>query len=116
VSEIVYFELNNWFSGEHYPYEEPFISWMKDDLNLRLRDEDWAKENKLCVKANFLDMSVNFSVTATREWVDANCPRLMTEFTQFLRYPDKYGEVYGRCGSFLEYCDENIGVIWGEDY
>ena len=121
MSEIVYFELNNWFCGEHYPCEEPFVSWMSDDIDseditIEFANENWVKENKLCVVANLLDMSLNFNITATREWVDANCPRLMTEFTQFLRYPDKNGEVYGRCESFLEYYDENIGVTWGEDY
>ena len=30
--EIVYFELNNWFSGRDYPNEEPFTTWCDDDL------------------------------------------------------------------------------------
>lgn len=33
--EVIYFELNNWFSGEHYPAEEPFTTWIGNDLNPR---------------------------------------------------------------------------------
>ena len=32
--EVIYFELNNWFSGEHYPAEEPFTTWIGNDLNI----------------------------------------------------------------------------------
>ena len=41
--DIVYFELNNWFSGRDYPNAEPFLSWMEDDLNQKFRDEEWIK-------------------------------------------------------------------------
>ena len=28
--KVIYFELNNWMSGDDYPDAEPFISWMDD--------------------------------------------------------------------------------------
>ena len=34
MEEVVYFEFNNWTPGEHYPFEEPFITWMGNDLDL----------------------------------------------------------------------------------
>jgi hypothetical protein len=49
MEDVVYFELNNWFAGQDYPDCEPFLTWMGNDLQLRFRDEDWVKENKLCV-------------------------------------------------------------------
>lgn len=29
---IYYFELNNWFPGRDYPDDEPFISWMNEEI------------------------------------------------------------------------------------
>ena len=50
MSDVVYFSVNNWFCGRDYPYDEQFIKWMHDDLNQYFRNEEWVKENKLCVK------------------------------------------------------------------
>lgn len=117
MSEVIYFELNNWFTGIDYPNKEPFLSWMGNDPGLKFKDEDWVKENKLCVKASFVDMSVNFCITATKEWVEQNCPDLLTEFKQFLREPNEDGYIDGRFGNeFLKYSDENIGVTWVDDF
>ena len=61
-------------------------------------------------------MSVNFCVTATKKWVDDNCPELLSEYSKFLRVPDDEGDVCGRFGTiFLDYCDENIGVTCVEE-
>lgn len=114
MNDVVYFELNNWFGGRDYPNDEPFNSWMCNDLNIKFRDKDWLKENKLCVVGTFIDMSQNFCITTTREWVEKNCPKLLTDYSMFLREP-KEGEteVYGRFGhEFLEYNENNIGLTW----
>ena len=139
--DIVYFELNNWFSGRDYPEEEPFLTWMSNDLDLYFENEEWVKENKLCVVAEYIDMSVNFCVTATREWVKANCPKLLdldaeytyqiqsqskdrvwTEtfnkrYSDFLRCIDEDEIVRGLNSgtAFLPYKEENIGVHWIEE-
>ena len=111
--EIVYFELNNW-SSEYYPKIEPFLSWMGDDLNLKFRDEKFVKENKLCVVISILDMSQNFCITATKSWVEDNCPIIL--LSDFLRIPGEDGCVYGRFNcSFLEYREDNIGIKWELD-
>ena len=47
--EIINFELNNWFAGRDYPMAEPFLSWMKNDLRIVFRNEDWVKANELVV-------------------------------------------------------------------
>ena len=113
-TDVVYFELNNWFPGVHYPASEPFLSWMCDDLKIQFNDETWVKENKLCVVFSFVDMSQNFCITASREWVENNCPELLTKYQEFLRFPDKYGDVEGQFGCpFLEYKESNYGI---EDY
>lgn len=116
MNDIIYFELNNWFSGRDYPDDEPFISWMSNDLKIPFRSETWVKENKLCVVVSFIDMSQNFCITATKEWVEKNCPKLLTNYTEFLRYPDEDGDVERKFGQwFLPYSEENIGVKYIDD-
>lgn len=117
--DAVYFELNNWTPGEDYPNEEPFITWLRNDLNLYFLNREWVEKNELCVVASLVDMSTNFCITAKRDWVKKNCPQLLTEYTQFLRKPDEDdedGTVYGRFGhEFLPYEEDNIGVSFAED-
>lgn len=107
--KLVHFEVNNWISGRDYPAMEPFLSWMKDDLKLQLRDDAWAKENKLCVVVQSVDMSLNFCVTAEESWVQQNCPELLTGYRQFLVCPNSRGEYIGKFGDeFIE--PPNYGV------
>ena len=115
--DIIYFELNNWFSGCDYPNAEPFLSWMRDDLNQKFRDEEWIKENKLVVVESLVDMSMNFCVTATKEWVENNCPELLYTYENFVRKPEDGEDVpYGRFECpFLEYNEENIGYHYAEE-
>lgn len=132
--EIVYFELNNWFEGIDFPNTEPFITWCSNDYNLYFNNEKWVKENKLCVVQTIIDMSVNWCITATKEWVEENCPDLLSNksyditsiiydhegehkktesfmYNSFLRTPDQYGDVYGKFDcKFLEYNENNIGI------
>ena len=134
-SDVIYFSINNWFRGRDYPIGEPFDSWMRE---YKLTDE-WCKENKICVKVGSIDMSINFCVTATREWVEKNCPQLLTDdsyiykistyfkgentikeytkkYSDFICIPDEDGDVYDRFDwSFLEYKEENFGVTYYED-
>lgn len=115
MNDIVYFELNNWTTGKDYPDAEPFLSWMKNDLCIQFRNENWVKENKLCVVVSRIDMSQNFCITATKEWVEKNCPELFTKYIEFIRYPNEYGDAEGRFGGyFLPYEEENIGIEYDE--
>lgn len=116
MEEIVYFELNNWFPDRDYPDDEPFKSWLGDDLNQKFQDKAWLKKNRLCVFFQILDMSFNYLITAPKIWVEKNCPNLLTRHKRFLRFP-KDGEdlPIGRTGEyFLPYKPENIGVTEGE--
>ena len=79
MNKYVYFELNNWMSGRDYPNTEPFRSWLHDDLHQTLTDDEWAKKNKLCIVAYYYDMSVNYLISATKDWVLENCPDLLSD-------------------------------------
>lgn len=139
MEDVVYFELNNWFSGRDYPNEEPFITWCGDDCNLYFSNEAWVKANKLCVVESLVDMSVNWCITAQREWVEKNCPKLLSDesiyvevlrptpsressiqtiaypYKSFIRIPDEDGDVYGRFGTlFKEWSEDNIGIEYEE--
>ena len=85
--DVVYFSVNNWMSGTNYPPTENFKKWLRDDLNQSFRNDTWCKENKLCVYYGCVDMSTNYTVSASREWVEKNCPELLTdeEYTYITR-------------------------------
>lgn len=114
--ELVHFELNNWSRGVDYPDDEPFRTWMGNDLNLKFYNEEWLKENQLCVVAEIIDMSVTFCITATKEWVEKNCPTLLTKYQDFIRQPDEDGTYYGKFDTlFTEWEPENFGLTWRKD-
>ena len=135
--DAVYFELNNWFAGRDYPNAEPFNTWCDDDMNLYLNDENFVKENGLCVVCSYIDMSVNWCITAPMSFVESNCPDLLSDkttkvkfithgpngeseseeefaYSSFLRHPDEDGIVYGKFGDeFLKLKPENVGITFG---
>jgi len=111
--EIIYFELNNWARGKDYPDAEPFISWIGNDSKISFSNDKWVKENKLCVVESMIDMSSNFCITAIKEWVEVNCPELLTKYREFLRFSDEDEDVYGQWGNhFKEWSEDNIGLYY----
>ena len=142
MEEIIYFEINNWFCGRDYPDDEIFHKWIND---YQFRDDEWCKENKLCVMCGAIDMSMNYCVAAPKSWVEKNCPKLLTDeefeykiitsrgfkdevkvtvtthkkkYSDFLCHPDSDGYVYGHISDweFPEYCEENFGVTWNNSW
>lgn len=141
--EIVYFEINNWFAGRDYPDDEIFRKWIND---YQFRDDEWCKENKLCVMCGAVDMSMNYCVAAPKSWVEEHCPKLLTDeeytyktitvhwddkenqvcdthkytkrYSDFLCHPDSDGDVYGHISGweFPEYKEENFGVTWNDSW
>ena len=95
--DVVYFSVNNWFSGRDYPPLECFHKWLGDDLNQNFRSDEWCKENKLCVYYGCVDMSSNYTVSAPREWVEKNCPELLTddEYTYIIRQSKYKKKLFG---------------------
>lgn len=136
MNEVIYFELNNWFAGRDYPIDGLLKKYVEEYL---FSKDDWCRENKLCVRSGNIDMSINWCITASREWVEQNCPELLSDnsyaytllthrgsgiykteykqkYSSFLRYEDEYGCVSGRFGwPFLDYTIENFGVSHYKD-
>lgn len=140
--QLVYFELNDWFSGRDYPNEEPFTTWICEN---RFDDAEWCRQNRLVVTAGHIDMSRNWCIIAPESWVYDNYPKLLEDHTctysiithsydternklvskttihtskmfDFLRQPDEDGVVYGKFGwRFPEYSEEHFGVLWLEE-
>ena len=134
--DVVYFELNNWFSGRDYPPDGNLSTWVE---NSQFNDDQWCKENKLCVLSGLIDMSENWCITASKDWVMKECPELLDgkqytytvyiyhmgknsqeehkgDYSQFLRYRDESGDVWGRFGwPFLEYEEYNFGSHYYSD-
>lgn len=139
MEEIIYFEINNWFAGRDYPYEDPFKQWVKD---AKFEDVEWCKNNKLCVKYGNVDMSVSWCVGATRSWVMENCPNLLSDgeytydlihcgsdgsevrksyprkYSDFLCHCDEDGTYYSRIDGWKlpEYCEENFDAVHTDEY
>lgn len=137
MSDVVYFELNNWFCGRDYPPCDPIKSWVE---NSQFNNDQWCRENKICVLSGIIDMSENWCITAPVEWVQENFPQLLEggEFTynlivysrgteetrtytnnynSFRRYPyDDINYTEGQFGwPFLEYEDYNFGSHYYSD-
>ena len=115
--KIIYFELNNWMSERDHPDAQPFDSWMNDyNLNNFFSSERWTKQNNLCVVITQVDMSVNYCISATEDWVKKCCPELLTKYKQFIREEKDNFVPIGRFGSpFLEYKKENFGIWYAEE-
>lgn len=136
--DVVYFELNNWFSGRDYPNAEPFITWICEN---KFSNDEWLKENKLVCVKSYVDMSQNFCVTASRQWVEEHCPLLLSDTTlnyiiirhswkdgkevdEQITYAKPYKDFLrsniedAKFGYFLDYEEENFGlhINDGEDY
>lgn len=121
-NELVYFELNDWIPTTDYPNEEPFISMCciqydraskKENKFIHipyLRNNLWLKQNKIVCTVETIDMSEDFYVVATKDWVNRNCPNLLTKYRKFLRDPingiDK--EYY----HFRKYKEENFNCMY----
>jgi len=135
MEEVVYFELNNWFRGRDYPVDGKLAEWVEHN---EFAHNAWCKANRLCVVGELIDMSYNWYIAAPKEWVLENCPELLSDrmyqydiwatsggktsrevhakkYADFVRYPDKFGTVFGRFGGcFPEYKEENFGSHWRE--
>lgn len=144
--DVIYISVNNWFSGRDYPPTPNFEKWLGNDLQQAFENDEWAKKNELCIYHGVLDMSVNYTISAPRKWVEKNCPELLTdkEYTYTMRISDyssgsfkwkdeectkKYSDfVYkpyegdetpdeDRYGMpFREYCKENFGSEYYETH
>ena len=130
MSEVYYIELNNWLSGRDYPINGKLRELVE---NHSFSNDEWCKENKLCVLCGNVDMSINWCITAPAEWVEENCPELLGDkeytyevhvysrgenkvnihkrkYCDFLR-PEEGDTASSRFGvNFLEYREENFGV------
>lgn len=115
MEDIVYIELDDWFCKEDYPDIDIIKEWLHyTNLDKYLRNDEWAKSNKLCIKWFFIDMSVNFMITAPLSFVKAIIPDILKEEnSKFVKYPDGEEETlesrYVANEWFLEYKEENFG-------
>ena len=89
VKDIIYFSVNNWDCGINYPDTEIFRKWLGEDEGQYFMNDEWCKENKLCAYLGIIDMSFNYTVSAPKEWVEKNCPELLTNYSDLSFYPRK---------------------------
>ena len=85
--DVIYFSVNNWGSGKYYPPTENFEKWMGDDLNQMFTNDAWCKENKLCIYYGIIDMSINYTVSASREKGRHASTTPYKRFPQLMEFP-----------------------------
>ena len=88
--DIIYFSVNNWICGQDYPPIKNIYDWLSDSNSEGFKNNEWCKKNKLCVYWGYIDLSVNYTIAAPKEWIEKNCPELLTdeEYTYKLEHYD----------------------------
>lgn len=86
-----------------------YTSYRNKIIYLLTNSEMFDKSIELNSVTGIVDMSINHCV------VERNCPRLLTDFTQLIKEPEKYGEVNSKYCFFLPYKEENIGITYCDD-
>lgn len=112
--EIVYFHMATKGAGENsYPPIEPFITIMNNENDISsVFDDEWAKENEVCITMECFNTFIKFYITATKDWVEKNYPTLLTEHKEYLKYPDDENNTYTtKKNKYLKYEPENFGVF-----
>ena len=137
-TDIMYIELNNWFSGRDYPAVEPIAKWVVDG---EFCSDEFCKEQGIVVVCGVIDMSMNYCITAPKEWVEKTCPFFLSNDSyeyrihrmqgdkewyvtevckpsNFIRIPREDEDLpKGRHDMpFMEYTPENIGRHWSDVY
>jgi hypothetical protein len=114
MEEIVYIELDDWFPDNDYPKIPIIEEWLHHtNLDKYLRNDEWAKSNKLCIKWFFIDMSINFMITAPLSFAKEVIPDILKEENaKFISYHIENGKLSESRYTneyFLEYKEENFG-------
>lgn len=109
---VVYFQCNDWNPYPDaayrfiYDYIEGPVYAEHESSVIKSRDEQdkWIKENDLCINSDIYDMSIEYWVTTTKEWLAENFPELL----QFaMEEPDDEW--------FLKYEESNVGEFFIND-
>ena len=136
-NDIIYIGINNWFYERDFPPIKQLEEWVDA---YKFNDDEWCKEQKLCVVSGVVDMSVSWLITATRDWVEQNLPELLTDgsytygivthdrsgehetqytkkFSDFVYHPDDPTRDFSFHGyHFKEYDEEDFGCEYQDNY
>lgn len=110
---VVYFQCNDWSPSPkeaerfiHQYLEGDFSEHtpMKTDAEV----DEWIENDCLCINCDIYDMSIQYWITTTKEWLEQNFPELLS----FVSEEPKDYLFKGDKKYFLKYSEENIGVHW----
>lgn len=105
-ADIIWFRACDWLVEE---FEEAGIDWFNSpEYKYCILDNQWCKDNELCVSLDIWDLAVVCFVAAKKEWVEKNYPKVIGSKCQltpeYFQHPG-----YGDC-IFVEYTKENLGL------
>lgn len=96
---IVWFEFNDWISGDDFPDEELYLSWMRPERQKDhelyvpvFSDTKFLKENELVVVSTCIDMSHHYIIGAKESWINQHCPSLLGKYKKFVLGTSTQGE------------------------
>lgn len=83
-NELIYFTINNWNNGIHYPDTENFRKLYDKSIDTFVfHYDDYCKEHKLAVYECLIDMSLGYTIVAPMEYVMKYCPEIIgSEFDE----------------------------------
>lgn len=111
---VVYLQCNDWCPSPAeaekfiYDYLEGYHDSIDNPnavLKTQEETETWIKENDLCINTEIYDMSIQYWVTTTKEWLEDNFPELLPYASE---EPKDY-MFEGDKKYFLKYEEENVG-------
>lgn len=104
---IVYLQCNDWSPSPEkasrliYDYLEGSIYDKNSVIKTVEEKLEWVKTNKLCINTDIWNMSIQYWITTTKEWLELNFPELLPYCSEtpdddyYLEYTeDNYGEFY----------------------
>lgn len=125
--DIVKFYINNWepdcpetcqgidiFSKECFVTE--YIHIFGDSFyEFKFTDDDWCREQKICVLNDIADQSTDSFVVAPREWVEKNWPEIINSEWDYTNKPSPFlshPRLTNPEDIWLDYCEDNFGCDW----
>lgn len=139
TNDVIYIGIDNWFYGRDYPAIKKLADWVNKN---QFNNDEWCKEQKICVVSGVVDMSTAWLITAPRSWVESNLPELLTDDSyeyqlksvskdgeQIHTYTKKYSDFICKPDPksddelpdyfdyhFKEYCEDNFGCDFQDNY
>lgn len=121
MTDIVRFSVNNWEptcpeTCNNVPVLDNVFINLPDSDQFAFTDDDFCKQQKICVYNEMCDMSVTSNVVAPREWVEKYWPEIINSEFDYTNKDDIPIFWYDDDNVWPDYHEDNFGCSWPEYY